>query len=183
MLHRSPRLGNIHTDPDLLTQVALWKREGKLDEVTLEEREAHKSRLRVYTRNGRELGLVLPRGTVLAAGDVFALDGEDGGVLVHLALQEVIVLTPLADLSGPERLRWAVRLGHVLGNQHWPVAVVGEQILTPVTLDRTVMETVLKTHHLTEHFSLHYERRPWPREEALGNQHLAVSNHKDKETQ
>lgn len=161
----SQLLGNIHTNPVLATQVAVWKQEGRLDEVTIEEREAHKNRLRLHTVKGRELALLLPRGTVLAAGDVFALEGKTGGVLVHIALQEIMVLAPLPSTNPVERLRWAVRLGHVLGNQHWPVAVVGEQVLVPVTLDRAVMETVLKTHRLTDHFSVQYEQRPWPKEE------------------
>lgn len=165
MLRLSHRLGNIHTTLALAAQVTVWQQEGKLDEVTVEEREAHKSRLRVHTRKGRELGLLLPRGTELTAGDVFALEGEEGGVLIHLALQEIMVLVPRPCTNAAERLRRAVRLGHVLGNQHWPVAVVGEQVLVPVTLDRAVMETVLKTHHLTDHFSIHYEQRFWPKEE------------------
>jgi len=162
MLRLSQHLGNIHTDHELQERVALWRQRGWLDEVTVEEREARKSRLRLRSIKGRELGLLLPRGAILAAGDLFALEGEEGGVLVHFALQEVMVLVPQPCASMAERLRHAVRLGHVLGNQHWPVAVVGEQILVPVTLDRAVMETVLRTHHLTEHFSLHYEQRVWP---------------------
>ena len=158
------RLGNIHTDPALATCVAQWQQAGLLDEVTIDEREAYKSRLRLYTLQGRELGLLLQRGVRLADGDLFALDGEDGGVLIHLSLQEVMVLTPLPCASETERLDRAVRLGHVLGNQHWPIAVVGEQVLVPVSIDRAVMETVLKTHHLLDCFSVHYEQRAWPQE-------------------
>ena len=80
-----------------------------------------------------------------------------------------MVLVPRPCTNAAERLRRAIRLGHVLGNQHWPVAVVGEQVLVPVTLDRAVMETVLKTHHLTDHFSIQYEQRPWPQEEAISD--------------
>lgn len=162
MLRLGQRLGNIHTDPELRARVGMWRQEGQLDEVTVEEREARKSRLRLQTVKGRELGLLQPRDAVLAAGDIFALDGEQGGVLIHFALQEVMVLVPRPCSSGVERLRRAVRLGHVLGNQHWPTAVVGEEILVPVALDRAVMETVLRTHHLLDHFSIHYEQRSWP---------------------
>lgn len=165
MLRVSQCLGNIHTDPVLTDRVVQWEQAGTLDEVTIDECEAHKSRLRLYTSKGRELGLRLPRGTKLADGDVFALDAEEGGVLLHLSLQEVMVLTSLPCPSETERLRRAVRLGHVLGNQHWPVAVVEQQVLVPVSLDRAVMETVLRTHHLTGYFSIQYERRPWPQEE------------------
>lgn len=165
MLRLNHYLGNINTDPVLATRTAEWRQKGSLDEATIEERETHKSRLRLHTRKGREVGLLLTRGSVLQEGDVFALEGEEGGVLIHLALQEIMVLTPFPCANEAERLRRAVRLGHVLGNQHWQVTVVGEHILVPVTLDRAVMETVLKTHHLTDYFSIDYERRPWPKEE------------------
>lgn len=166
MLHLSRRLGNIHTTLELLRQTTQWQDEGRLDEVTVEEREARKSRLRLSTLQGRDVGLQLPRGTELQDGDVFALEEDGGGVLIRIALQEVMVLTPRSTLGTQERWAWAIRLGHVLGNQHWPIAVEGEQILTPVAVDRAVMETVLNTHHLTQYFSIHYERRSWPREES-----------------
>ncbi len=165
MLYLRQRLGNIHTSPELLQQTALWQDEGRLDEITVEERETRKSRLRVSTLRGHDAGIQLPRGAELQDGDVFANE-DGGGVLIRIALQEVMVLTPYPGLDAQERWAWAIRLGHVLGNQHWPVAVAGEQILTPVTVDRAVMETVLKTHHLTRYFAIHYERRSWPKEES-----------------
>lgn len=165
MLHLSHRLGNIHTHPALRRDMAKWRAAETLDEVTIEERAARKNRLRLHTAKGRELGFILPRGVELQDGDVFVLQEDGSKVLVHIALQEIMVLTPYEHLHVQERWQWAVRLGHVLGNQHWPVAVVGEQILTPVTVDRAVMETVLGVHHITEHFTVHYERRSWPKEE------------------
>jgi urease accessory protein len=166
-------LGNIHHDPELSTQVATWRHQGILDEATVDERDAHKGRLRISTDNGQEYGLVLARGTALTAGDVFAHDTGDGAVLISLSLQELMVLTLRNGLSTEERVRWAVRVGHVLGNQHWPVAMIGEQICTPVTIDRAVMETVLKTHHVTDYCTIHYEQRSWPSEDG----HYAWTTH------
>jgi urease accessory protein len=165
MLHLSFRLGNVHINSEFKDQTLQWQKAGLLDEMTIEERDARKSRLRLHTAKGRDIGVTLPRGSAIEDGDVFAVEEDGSRVLVHIALQEVMVLTPRETLVSHERWAWAVRLGHVLGNQHWPVAVVGEQILTPVTVDRAVMETVLKTHHLTDYFLIHYERRSWPKDE------------------
>ncbi len=165
MLRISRLLGNIHADSKIVDRVNHWRQTKQLEEITLDERDAQKSRLRTQTASGRDLGLVLPRGTLLSEGDVFALAGEAGGVLVHVRLQEVMVLTPPAETDPAERLQRAVRLGHILGNQHWSIALVGEQILVPVSLDRTVMETVLQTHHMTDYFQIRYERRAWPRDQ------------------
>lgn len=164
MLRIGERLGNIHTSPEIADQVNHWRQTTQLEEISLDERDAQKSRLRVQTASGHDLGLVLARGTTLSEGDVFVLAGGDGGVLVHIRLQEVMILTPAADADPAERLQRAVRLGHVLGNQHWPLALVGEQILVPVSLDRAVMETVLRTHHMTDYFRIRYEHRAWPRD-------------------
>jgi urease accessory protein len=159
------RVGNIHHDPALRARVATWQDHGQLEEVTIDERDAHKGRLRIFTNKGREYGLILMRGTVLTSGDVFVRAGEDGGVLISLSVQELLVLTFRSDLSSEEKLRWAVRVGHVLGNQHWSVSMIGEQICTPVTIDRVVMETVLKTHHVTDYCTIRYEQRVWPTDE------------------
>jgi hypothetical protein len=35
-----------------------------------------------------------------------------------------------------------------------------------VIINTTVMETVLRTHCVLEHFSIRYEHRPWPQREA-----------------
>ena len=165
MLRVSELLGNIHTTPEIADQISHWRQTTQLEEIRLDERDAQKSRLRVQTVSGRDLGLVLPRGTRLSEGDVFALAGENGGVLVHISPQEVMVLTPPAEADPAERFQRAVRLGHVLGNQHWPIALVGEQILVPISLDRAVMETVLRTHHMMDYFQIRYERRAWPRDQ------------------
>jgi urease accessory protein len=142
--------------------VATWRSHGQLEEVTVEERDAQKGRLRIVTDKGQEYGLILARGTALTSGDVFLRATGDSAVLVTLSAQELMVLTLHRTMPTEERLRWAVRVGHVLGNQHWPVAMMGEQICTPVTITRAVMETVLKTHHITDCCTIHYERRAWP---------------------
>ena len=163
MLRMSHRLGNIYQDSDLAAQVTQWEQAQQLEEVTINEREAQKSRLRLRTATGQDLGLVLPRGAAVADGDIFAFADRAGGLLVHLSRQEVMVLTLHPGLPLDEQHHWLVRLGHVLGNQHWPIALVHEEILVPVTLDRAVMETVLRTHHLLDQFTIRYEPRSWPK--------------------
>jgi urease accessory protein len=165
MVRVQQRLGNIYTDGPLRERVSAWQKEGILDEAVIDERDASKGRLRLQTGKGREVGISLPRGVKLEAGDVFMLEGTDDRLLVQLTLPEVMVLTPHPNKQTSEQMRWVIRLGHVLGNQHWPVAVHDEEVLVPVSLDRAVMETVLRTHHLLEHFSVRYEYRAWPKEE------------------
>ena len=164
MLRVNGKLGNIRENVGLRADVSRWKERGLLEEVHIEERDTHKTRLRLLTESGRDLGIHVPRNSMIADGDLFALRNAEGGLLIHVALQELMVLTARRTQSLETRQQWLVKLGHVLGNQHWPIAFSGASVLVPVTLDRSVMETVLRTHHLLDRFSTRYERREWPRE-------------------
>ena len=57
MLRISYRLGNIHQDSALAARVTQWEQAQQLEEVTINEREAQKSRLRLQTATGQDLGL------------------------------------------------------------------------------------------------------------------------------
>jgi urease accessory protein len=43
-------------------------------------------------------------------------------------------------------MRTCVELGHALGNQHWPALIKGSRVYVPLTVDRKVMESVMRTH-------------------------------------
>ena len=43
-------------------------------------------------------------------------------------------------------MRTCVELGHALGNQHWPAVVKDNQVFVPLTVDRKVMASVMRTH-------------------------------------
>jgi len=71
MLRLNHRLGNLHTNPELRSQIERWQAAGVWEETTIDERDARKSRHRLYTNKGRELALILPRGSELQDGDIF----------------------------------------------------------------------------------------------------------------
>jgi len=74
-----------------------------------------KSRLAATLDNGEEVALVMPRGTVLADGDMLVAD--DGGfVRVVAATQDVLVV------RAPS-VRILTRAAYHLGNRHTPVEV------------------------------------------------------------
>ena len=52
----------------------------------------------------------------------------------------------LQGLPAEEALASAVKLGHALGNQHWPMVVMGGMVYVPVTTDSRVMGAVMDTH-------------------------------------
>lgn len=141
-------LGNVHSDPELGREAAEWAVGGRVEWVSLDVWQAQKARLRLRASGGTDLGCDLPRGTVLRSGDVLFRDAAWRHlVIVEVAQREVLVIRLLPQ--PPEaKVATALKLGHLLGNQHWPVRLVGDTAYVPVLIDRNVMRTVLQTHAL-----------------------------------
>ena len=74
-----------------------------------------KSRLSATLDNGEAVALVLPRGTVLADGDVLVAD--DGGLVRVVAANEAVLLVRANDALT------LTRAAYHLGNRHTPVEV------------------------------------------------------------
>lgn len=76
-----------------------------------------KSRFEGTDSHGRQLGVFLPRGTLVRGGDV--LIAEDGSIVkVIAALQSVLKITPCAAHGTPFDL---TRAAYHLGNRHVPI--------------------------------------------------------------
>ena len=138
------KLGNL-ADP-------VWQaraRDARIDPLVLEQWEAPKNRLRKASADGIELAISLPRSEHLHNDDVLHYD-EAGKVIVvaRIALKDVLVieLEGLETLSPPEILRTCFELGHGLGNQHWPAVIKGSTVYVPLSVDRKVMASVMRTH-------------------------------------
>jgi urease accessory protein len=151
-------LGNVGEDARLAELRRRWQETGGVEIVELTPLEAQKGRLRTQTDKGTLLGLSLGRGAVLRDGDVLYLNEAEGRVIVaRLKPEEVLVISVKPAASTADLLRVAVQLGHVLGNQHWPVKVEGMSVYVPVSVDKKVMETVLKTYDL-QGVEYHFEQ-------------------------
>ncbi len=137
-------LGNAG-DPEWTERLAT----ATVDAFELDHWEAQKNRLRKKTRGGRELAVSLDRGSFMRDGDVLLWDEQAReAVVARLSLRDVMVinLEALAALPADLAMRTSVELGHALGNQHWPALVKGSRVYVPLTIDRKVMSSVMKTH-------------------------------------
>ncbi|SIR52387.1 urease accessory protein UreE [Micromonospora avicenniae] len=124
----------------------------QVDRLMLDQWEAQKNRLRKHTRDGVEVALSLGRGNRLRDGDVLYWDEcAASAIVAHVELGEVMVvdLSRLAKEPVELGLRSAVELGHAIGNQHWPAVVKGTRMYVPLTVDRKVMDSVMRTHDLS----------------------------------
>jgi len=137
-------IGNIHE--------TAWKarlEQATLDWLVLDQWEAQKSRLRKSSQNGLDLAISLARGILLHDGDILKWDEAQGTATVaRVNLKDVMVveLSALQTQNSEVLVRTCVELGHALGNQHWPAVVKGNRVFIPLTVDKKVMASVMKTH-------------------------------------
>ena len=101
-----------------------------------------KSRFDASDSLGRQLGIFLPRGTVLRGGD--ALVAEDGSFIrVVASPQAVLRITPCTDHGTPFDL---IRAAYHLGNRHVPIELKPDFL--QIEPDH-VLADLLKAMHLT----------------------------------
>ncbi|MDG6773700.1 urease accessory protein UreE [Thiomicrorhabdus sp. ZW0627] len=89
--------------------------QGNAEELVLTFKQREKSRLKVVMANGEEIGLFMPRGTVLKEGDVIA--SESGEQLKIVAAPETVSTITTDDTH------LLLRIAYHLGNRHVPLQV------------------------------------------------------------
>ena len=137
-------LGNVK-DPGWQARLA----GASVDHLHLDQWEAQKNRLRKETLGGLELAISLERNTYIHDGDILIWNESARQVIVaRVELNDVMViqLETLLQQSPELLLRTCIELGHALGNQHWPAVVKDNKVFVPLTVDRKVMASVMRTH-------------------------------------
>lgn len=122
---------------------------GSVDLLRLDQWQAQKNRFRRKTEAGCEVAVSLDRNSHLHDGDILYWDeAEARAIVVRIQLQDVMVvrLAGILNLTPELVAQTCVELGHALGNQHWPAVVKGTSVYVPLTVDRKVMASVMKTH-------------------------------------
>ena len=148
-------IGNLHSP-----EWAARAKEARTEYLDLDQWTAQKSRFVARSDRSNEYAVALRRHTQIADGDILEYaPGEGRIVAVRIRLSDVLVadLSALAAESPERMIRTAVEFGHAIGNQHWPAVVKGMQVYIPLTVDRKVMQSVMRTHRL-EHIV--FEFRP-----------------------
>jgi urease accessory protein len=124
-----------------------------IDILELDQWEAQKNRFRKKTAKGTELAVALDRGTAIRDGDILVWEPSKAiGIVVRIRLREVMIihLDGLAHAAPEIAMRTCLELGHALGNQHWPALIKGDHVYVPLTVDRKVMASVMKTHRFED---------------------------------
>ena len=110
--------------------------------VTLDWDTRCKSRFDATDSNGRQLGVFLPRGTVVRGGDV--LVAEDGSLVrVEAAPQPVLRISACVEHGSPFDL---MRAAYHLGNRHVPIELKPDHL--KIEPDH-VLADMLRAMHMT----------------------------------
>ncbi len=110
--------------------------------ITLDWDTRQKSRFDATDSSGRQLGVFLPRGTVVRGGDV--LVAEDGSLVrVEAAPQSVLRITACAEHGSPFDL---MRAAYHLGNRHVPIELKPDHL--KIEPDH-VLADLLRAMHMT----------------------------------
>lgn len=138
--------GNVN-DPQWAERMA----ETEVEYIDLDQWTAQKSRFVVEGERGNRYAVALQRRAQLADGDIIEyLPEQRRMAAVRIRLSDVMV-ADLSSLEGePSRtlIRIALELGHAIGNQHWPAVVKGTKVYVPLTVDKKVMDSVMRTHRI-----------------------------------
>jgi len=107
--------------PGIAERVHRLDHDGALDELFVAPADLARRRMRAVTRQGRAIGIALPRGARLSDGAVLRLD-EDGALVVRVEAERWLRVRPAGTGA-------ALRLGYHAGNLHWRVRFDGDDIL------------------------------------------------------
>lgn len=120
----------------------------EVDYLQLDQWQAQKNRFRKITAKGTELAVSLDRHSHLRDGDILFWDDAGTAIVARVTLQDVmtIQLRGLFDRPPEVLAQICFELGHAIGNQHWPAVVKGRDVYVPLTIDKRVMSSVMKTH-------------------------------------
>jgi urease accessory protein len=137
------------------THAANWQRvlhDANIESIHLDQWTAQKSRFIATSDHGHQFAVALGRYAHIADGDIIYYNAEQNhAVVLRLTLNEVMVI----DTSQASAVQ-CFELGHAIGNQHWPALVKDNKVYVPLTVDRKVMQSVMRTHNFADiTFSFH----------------------------
>lgn len=129
-----------------------WRRKTEqtgIETIELDQWTAQKSRLTATSDRGSQYALAIGRDQRLKEGDIVGFSPQTGrAIVIRIKLNDVMVIdmAGIIENSIETIVERSVELGHALGNQHWPAVVKGLSVIVPLTVDRTVMLSVMETH-------------------------------------
>jgi len=86
-------VGNVHSDSELAAKIDAHEQAGTLERVVLDTNDRRKSRLRVETDAGTDLGILVDQ-PELSAGDVLFIDDDHAAVVEFDSIEAFVIEYP-----------------------------------------------------------------------------------------
>jgi urease accessory protein len=139
----------------LIQEIKQWDLTGKeIEYIPMTWEDRQRTRQRIKTKSGLELGLTLPTGTLLRPGDILHIEGNLA-FIVAAREEDVLVIKP-------SDWREAALVAHHIGNQHKTIAIEPDGILVLYDLPLEVFFKKIKVTFRRElrpfnpHFQSHH---------------------------
>jgi len=130
-------IGNIFHDKELGEKFELLRHSPKCEVVKISRSELEKTRLRVKTNQGTDLGLILNSAPKLYNGDVL-LNSPEKMVVIE-QIPEKVISIKIKKLAEDSQNETSVILGHIIGNRHRPIQIDKNGIISfPILADSEV---------------------------------------------
>ncbi|MDJ0742901.1 MAG: urease accessory protein UreE [Xenococcaceae cyanobacterium MO_167.B27] len=140
-------LGNINQNYELVERVNQAKKANKYLEIEIQESDRIKGRIFTKSVSGVTIGIIKNRELLLKTGDI--LETELGDlILIKLQEEKAMVLTITAPVTKNNALD-LVRLGHLLGNNHYPIKIQDNKIYVRLVTNPKVMEKNMQQLNIT----------------------------------
>ncbi len=125
-------LGNIAEDSNLEQKVKIARDTNRYLEVYLQQSDCAKSRILTRATSGEAIGIIKSRDLVLRSGDV--LETATSNLLLVKLEQEKLMFISFEEPLNDNYAMDLVRLGHILGNHHYPIKINKNKIcVCPIT--------------------------------------------------
>lgn len=134
-------LGNISENQDIAIQVSQAQQQRQCLTVSIGRNDCGKGRVFAQTDTGQSVGIVKGRDWRLRDGDV--LRAQDGQLIV-ITLQKQLVIALQFERKAHNTPVNLMRLGHIIGNRHWPVTLRGETLYVEVAANADVVEATIR---------------------------------------
>lgn len=140
-------LGNINQDQLLTQQVTQQKGSKSLLEVNLTESDRNKGRIFTQSTSGVAVGIVKSRDFQLKAGDVFQTN--QGNLLLVNLTEETVMVLQFSEAIFADHTMNLVRLGHLLGNHHYPIKIEANKVYVRINSEAKVIISLIQELNLT----------------------------------
>lgn len=137
MLTVTETIGNIFHDKELGEKFEQLRYTLKCEVVKISRTELEKTRLRLKTNQGTDLGLILNSAPKLHNGDVL-LNSPEKMVVIE-QIPEKVISIKIKKLAEDSQNETSVILGHIIGNRHRPIQIDKKGIISfPILADSEV---------------------------------------------